>query len=189
MVVKKIGGEKEKMDILKIGFAIAVIALAVFACGCVDSPHPTQVPTVTSEPTFGRSTQIPQPERNDNAIFAQLVKEMTNDLGRYLDDLSTSMTDVNLIEAHTAAVRLESLADVYIEEINECVVIGDMITAKKLVLQALEEVRLGAIDFQAGLPRNGQMEEVDMDKLYEGQAHHVAAGGYFDKVIEHCKEV
>ena len=178
------------MDIKKVGFAIAAIAVAILGAGCIDnSPAPTVTLEPTPEQTFGRSTQIPQPERNDNAIFAQLVKEMTNDLGRYLDDLATSMVDVNLIEAHAAAVRLESLADVYITEINECVVTGDMVTSKKLVLQALEEVRLGAIDFQAGLPRFGEMEEVDMDKLYAGQAHHVAAGEYFDKVIEHCKVV
>ena len=163
------------MDIKKVGFAIAAIAVAILGAGCIDS-SPAPIP----EQTFGRSTQIPQPERNDNAIFVRLVEEMSYDISRYIDDLGTCVGDGNYMDAYTAAVRLESLADVYIEDINECVVTDDMQKAQALVVVGLDEIKLGAVDCQAGLPKIGT--DVDKVKLLEGLGHFKIAVGYLEEI-------
>ena len=163
------------MDIKKAGFALVAIAAAILGAGCIDSN-----PASTPEQTFGRSTQIPQPERNDNAIFVRLVEEMSYDISRYIDDLGTCVGNGDYMDAYTAAVRLESLADVYIEDINECVVIGDMQKAQALVLVSLDEIKLGAVDCQAGLPKIGT--DVDKDKLLEGLGHFKIAVEYLGEI-------
>lgn len=165
------------MDILKIGFAIVVIVLAIFAAGCV-GPHSTPAPT----PTLVPSTQVPEPPRNDNAIFMQLMEEMDNDVARYLNDLGTKMIDGNYLEARTSAARLESLADVYMEDISECVVTEDVEPIKVLVLKSLEEIRLGALHCQVGL------HPVDTDELDKGVLHFKIALGYLGTVDEMYKE-
>lgn len=171
------------MDIKKIGFAFVVIGAAILGAGCIDG-GPPPIPTIASEPTpeqtFERSTQIPQPERNDNAIFVTLVEEMCFDLSRYLDDLGTCVSDGNYMDGHAAAVRLESLADVYLGEVNECVVTDDMQEAKSLVTASLDEIKLGAIDCQAGLPKIGT--DVDKGKLVEGLGHFEIAVEYLKKI-------
>lgn len=178
------------MNMKKIGFAIAVIALAIFAAGCIDSgPHPTIVPTQeeapnlyqdpTPTPTFRRSTQIPQPERNDDAIFLQLVAEMGLDVSGYLNDLGTNMVDKKYIDAQTSAANLESLAMVYIEDINECVVTDEMKPVRILILKCLEELRLGSIDAQAGLGTS-----VDIDELNKASVHFKMAVGYSEAAGE-----
>ena len=167
------------MDKQKVGFAIVAIALAILVAGCIDSsPAPTVEPT--PEPTFRRSTQIPQPERNDNAIFIQLVKEMSYDMSEYLDDLGTCVGDGRYMDAYTAAVRLEDLADVYITDINECVVRGDMKKAQALVIASLSETKLGTINCQAALPKIGT--DVDKGGLLKGLEH-------FEKAVEYLEEI
>lgn len=163
------------MDIKKAGFALVAIAAAILGAGCIDSS-----PAPPPEQTFGRSTQIPQPERNDNAIFVRLVEEMSYDISRYMDDLGTCVGDGNYMDGYTAAVRLESLADVYIEDINECVVIGDMQKAQALVVVGLDEIKLGAEDCQVALPKIGT--NVDRDKLLEGLGHFGIAVEYFKEI-------
>lgn len=169
------------MDIKKVGFAIVAIGAAILGAGCIDGgPAPTVTSEPTQEQTYGRSTQIQQPERNDNAIFIILVEEMCFDLTRYLNDLGTCVSDGNYMDGYTAAVRLESLADVYIEAVNECVVTDDMQKAKSLVVASLGEMKLGAIDCQAGLPKIGT--DVDKVKLLKGLGHFEIAVEYLEEI-------
>lgn len=163
------------MDIKKVGFAIVGIAAAILGAGCIDG-GPPPLPSAILEPPSGRSTQIPQPERNDNAIFVKLVEEMSYDISRYIDDLGTCISNGDYMDGYTAAVRLESMADVYIEEINECVVTDDMQKAQTLVVASLDEIKLGAVDCQAALPKIGT--NVDGDKLLEGREHFEIAVKY-----------
>ena len=169
------------MDIKKVGFAIVAIGAAIFGCGCIDG-NTTSTSTLgpIPEQTFWISTQIPQPERNDNAIFIILVEEMSYDLSRYLDNLGTCVGDGNYMDGYTAAVRLESLADVYTDAVNECVVTDDMQKAKSLVIASLGEIKLGAIDCQAGLPKIGT--DVDKTKLLEGLGHFKIAVEYLEEI-------
>jgi len=161
------------MDIKKIGFAIAVIAMAILGAGCIESPNSDISQTVTSEP-------IPQPERNDNAIFIILVEEMGYDISRYLNDLGTCVSDGDYMDGHIAAIRLESLADVYIEDINECIVTGDMRETQALVIASLGEIKLGAQDCQAALPMMGT--NADGVGLLKGLGHFEIAVEYLEAI-------
>lgn len=169
------------MDIKKAGFALVAIAAAILVAGCIDS---SPAPTVTSEPTpeqtFGRSTQIPQPERNDNAIFIRLVEEMSYDISKHLKELGACVSDGNYMDAYIAAVRLESLADVYLGDINGCVVTDDKQKVQALVVASLVEVKLGAIDCQVGLPKTGT--NVDRARLLKGLGHFEIAVEYLEEI-------
>ena len=176
------------MNTRNIILLVSIAAMVLFSAGCIDSgPHPTIVPSqeeapnlypdVTPEQTFRRSTQIPQPERNDDAIFIQLVGEMGTDVSRHLNDLGTHMTEKDYLLAYYDAARLESTANVYIDDISECVVTDDVKPVQTHALKILDELRLGSIDAQAGLGLS-----VDIDELNKANVH-------FKKAVEYINQL
>ena len=169
------------MELKDIILLLGVAAMVMFSAGCIGpGPHPTEIPEPTVEPTtatWERSTQIPQPEPNDNAIFVELVEEMGILVSQNLKDIGTNMGDGEFVLAKNAAARLECLAGLLTVEISDCVVTDDVKPVQTLVLKSLEELRLGSIDAQAGL---GTL--VDTDELDKASAHFKKAVEYFSQV-------
>lgn len=155
---------------------VLVDVVAFFGCGCIDA---TQVDSVSEvvEPTAPPRAFTQIVESNDDAVFVELAVEMLGDMSRYLTDFEKALSNKDIINAHTAARRLESLANVYIEDIGELKVTEDMEQGKVLTLKTLDELRLGAQHFQTGLS-SYELSTVDMGELNNGVAHLKTAQGY-----------
>ena len=176
------------MDMKKIGFAFVAIAAVMFGAGCIDSgpvPTPVETPEPTQgpapEPTFRRSTQIPQPGGQDNAIFERLMSDMYIDIGGSLEVVGKHLTNGDFILADGAAKHLETLAGMYIEEFEACKVSKDLETTKGLIIQGLKQTELAGESCQeAIITRKDSDAQKTMDQLDNAYICFEAAKGGAD---------
>lgn len=153
------------MNMKKLAFAFVAIAAVMLGAGCIGGgPVATPLPTVieaptttigTSEPTptptWVPSTQVPMPEGQGNAIFERLMNDMYVDIGSSMGTLGKHLTNGDLILADGAAKHLGTLAGIYIEEFEPCIVSKELETTKGLIIQGLKQTELASESCQAAI--------------------------------------
>ena len=154
--------------------AIAAVAAVIMFSGCIEEETPVSTPISSPIPTPSLSPIL----SNEDTAFINFCIDAFDGIDEQRDKLIDGMLRKNNVIIRIEAANLETLAEIYIEDLEQFDVSEKMLPSKIMMWGILDETRLGALHTKIGA------ENLDAEEIKKGGKHFENSTKYMEVATE-----